>query len=87
MKIRSLLLTAAGLVAVLASTLALSLWPGSAPAVAQSLVSLAPQECTCSRGLALTAPGAKAGPSVLHNCQCGALQCVVHAQSGQLQCR
>ena len=87
MKVRSLLLTAAGLVAVLASTLVLSLWPGSTPAVAQPLVNLAPQECSCSLGLALVAPASGVAPSVLHNCQCGALQCVVHAQSGQLQCR
>ncbi len=87
MKTRSLLLTAAALLAVFASTFVLSLWPGSAPAVAQSPVSLDAQECSCSRGLVLVAPASGVAPSVLHNCQCGALQCVVHAQSGQLQCR
>lgn len=87
MKTRSLLVTAASFVVVSVSSLVFSLWSGSAPAQAQPMVSLASQECTCSRGLSLVEPGGSAGPSVLHNCQCGALQCVVHAQSGQLQCR
>ena len=87
MKTRSLLVAAAGFVAVSVSSLIFSLWSGSTPAQAQPMVSLASQECTCSRGLSLIDPASGAGPSVLHNCQCGALQCVVHAQSGQLQCR
>ena len=87
MKTRSLLVTAAGFVVVSVSGLVFSLWSGSTPAQAQAMVSLASQECTCSRGLSLIEPASGAGPSVLHNCQCGALQCVVHAQSGQLQCR
>ena len=87
MKTRSVLVTAAGFVVVSVSGLVFSLWSGSTPAQAQAMVSLASQECTCSRGLSLIEPASGAGPSVLHNCQCGALQCVVHAQSGQLQCR
>lgn len=87
MKTRSLLVAAAGFVVVSVSGLVFSLWSGSTPAQAQAMVSLASQECTCSRGLSLIEPASGAGPSVLHNCQCGALQCVVHAQSGQLQCR
>ena len=87
MKTRSLLVAAAGFVVVSVSGLVFSLWSGSTPAQAQAMVSLASQECTCSRGLSLIDPASGAGPSVLHNCQCGALQCVVHAQSGQLQCR
>ena len=89
MKTRSLLVTATGFVVVVVSVsgLVFSLWSGSTPAQAQAMVSLASQECTCSRGLSLIEPASGAGPSVLHNCQCGALQCVVHAQSGQLQCR
>jgi len=47
--------------------------------------SLAPQECVCSAGINLAPAGSPA--SVVRNCQCGALQCVVHVQSGQLQCR
>ena len=87
MKTRSVLVTAAGFVVVSVSGLVFSLWSGSTPAQAQPMLSLASQECTCSRGLSLIDPASGAGPSVLHNCQCGALQCVVHAQSGQLQCR
>ena len=87
MKTRSLLVTAAGFVVVSVSGLVFSLGSGSTPAQAQPMLSLASQECTCSRGLSLVEPGSGAGPSVLHNCQCGPLQCVVHAQSGQLQCR
>ena len=47
--------------------------------------SLAPQECVWSAGINLAPAGSPA--SVVRNCQCGALQCVVHVQSGQLQCR
>ncbi len=45
---------------------------------------LAPRECVCSAGLPL---GGVAGGSLLRNCQCAALQCVVVTGSGQLQCR
>ncbi len=69
------LLSAAALVAVFTAA------PSSAPAFAQSL---APQECICSAGVDL---GARAqGSSMLKNCQCGALQCVVHVGSGDLEC-
>ena len=44
--------------------------------------SMAPDECVCSPGLALDKGG-----SLLRNCQCGAMQCVVVTGSGQLQCR
>lgn len=46
---------------------------------------LAPADCVCSAGINLAAPGEP--PSVIRNCQCGAMQCVVHVGSGQLQCR
>lgn len=51
----------------------------------RAVASLAPQQCVCSAGLDLAAAGQP--PSILRNCQCGALQCVVHVGSGQLQCR
>lgn len=87
MKIRSLLLAVAGVFAAAAAVVVLSAVATAVPAVAQPRPDLAPQECTCSRGVALIAAGSRAPSSTVHNCQCGALQCVVHAQSGQLQCR
>ncbi len=85
MKVRSLLATLAGLAAVAAGAALLTAGPASSPAVAQTLTRVTPEACTCSPGLDL---GAQRGTaSVLHNCQCGGLQCVVHVQSGQLQCR
>ncbi|MHB1374439.1 MAG: hypothetical protein ACYC5W_10265 [Thauera sp.] len=85
MKIRSLLTGLAGLAAIAAGATLLSAGPASTPAVAQTLTRVMPEACVCSPGLDL---GAQRGAaSVLHNCQCGGLQCVVHVQSGQLQCR
>lgn len=46
---------------------------------------LAPLQCVCSPATNLAGPGEP--PSTLRNCQCGSLLCVVHVQSGQLQCR
>ncbi|MBX3686031.1 MAG: hypothetical protein KF909_07840 [Rhodocyclaceae bacterium] len=73
-------------ISALAVVCALSVLSGS-PSMreARAQPSLAPQECTCSAGVNLAPAGAPA--SVVRNCQCGALQCVVHVQSGQLQCR
>ena len=51
---------------------------------AHAQTSLAPAECVCSAGLPL---GGVAGGSLVRNCQCGTLQCVVVTGSGQLQCR
>jgi len=83
MKIPPLLVTLSGLSAAAATALVLAAVSGPAGAIAQPVAPAVPEECVCSRGLRL----ADAPPSVLHNCQCGPLQCVVHAQSGQLQCR
>lgn len=85
MKIRPLLFSACGLVAAVAAvTVAtLSPAPGAGAAHAQSMAPAVVEACVCSRGVRL----GESGQSVLHNCQCGPLQCVVHAQSGQLQCR
>lgn len=79
MKTRALFVTLSGLSAAAVAVLVLAAASTPAGAIAPGL----PEECVCSRGLRL----AEAPPSVLHNCQCGPLQCVVHAQSGQLQCR
>ncbi|ACK54565.1 MULTISPECIES: hypothetical protein [Thauera] len=83
MKIRALFVTLSGLSAAAVAVLVLAAVPAPAGAIAQPVGPAMPEECVCSRGLRL----AEAPPSVLHNCQCGPLQCVVHAQSGQLQCR
>ena len=80
MKKRAVFVTLSGLSAAAVAVLVLAAASGPAGAIAAAAV---PEECVCSRGLRL----AEAPPSVLHNCQCGPLQCVVHAQSGQLQCR
>lgn len=73
--------TLAGLLSAAAMVAVFTAAPSSAPAFAQSL---APQECVCSAGVNL---GASAqGSSMLKNCQCGALQCVVHVGSGDLEC-
>ena len=75
------ILTLVGLFSAAAAVAILTSAPASAPAFAQSL---APQECVCSAGVNL---GARAqGSSILKNCQCGALQCVVHVGSGDLEC-
>lgn len=83
MKTRSLWLTFSGLSAAAAAVLALTVVPAPVAALTPPMLAAAPEECVCSRGLRL----GDSGLSVLHNCQCGPLQCVVHAQSGQLQCR
>jgi hypothetical protein len=83
MKIRPLLFSACGLMAVVATVAVLSVAPSAGDAHAQSMAPAVVEECVCSRGSRL----GESGQSVLHNCQCGPLQCVVHAQSGQLQCR
>lgn len=80
MKKRAVFVTLSGLSAAAVAVLVLAAASAPAGAIAAAAV---PEECVCSRGLRL----AEAPPSVLHNCQCGPLQCVVHAQSGQLQCR
>ncbi len=59
--------------------------PAAADAVAQPVLGVQPDACMCSRGVDLG--GQRSAALTLYNCQCGALQCVVHAQSGQLQCR
>ena len=46
--------------------------------------SLETRDCVCSPGVDLAGPGEP--PSVLRNCRCESLQCVVHVGSGQLQC-
>lgn len=75
-----------GIFALLAIVCAATLLSGtSSIREARAQPSLAPQECICSAGMNLAPAGSPA--SVLRNCQCGALQCVVHVQSGQLQCR
>ena len=75
------ILTLAGLLSAVAAVAIFTAAPTSAPAFAQSL---APQECVCSAGVNL---GARSqGSSLLKNCQCGALQCVVHVGSGDLEC-
>lgn len=85
MKICSLLATLAGLATIAAGAALLTAGPAASPAVAQTLTRVTPEACVCSQGLDL---GAQRGlASVLYNCQCGGLQCVVHVQSGQLQCR
>jgi len=53
----------------------------SMPPVPQPI--LAPQACTCSAPTALGSGQA----SHIANCQCGALQCVVHVESGRMSCR
>ena len=83
MKTPALFVTLAGLSATALAVLVLAAIPAPAGAIAQPAAPALPEECVCSPGLRL----AEAPPSVLHNCQCGPLQCVVHAQSGQLQCR
>lgn len=85
MKIRSLLMTLAGLAATAAGALALTAAPVAADAVARPMLGVQPDACVCSRGVNLG--GERSVASLLYNCQCGAMQCVVHAQSGQLQCR
>ncbi len=85
MKIRPMLLALAGLVVAAASALVLTAAPAAADAIAPTRLGVQPDACVCSRGLDL---GAERGTaSTLYNCQCGALQCAVHAQSGHLQCR
>ncbi len=79
MKLRPLFWMVSGVSAALTAVSILTAIPRPAAAIAP----VVPEDCVCSRGLRL----ADAPPSVLHNCQCGPLQCVVHAQSGQLQCR
>ncbi|HRO36744.1 hypothetical protein [Thauera sp.] len=83
MKTRTLFVTLSGLSTAAVAVLVLAAIAVPAGAIAQPVALGLPEECVCSRGLRL----AEAPPSVLHNCQCGPLQCVVHAQSGQLQCR
>jgi hypothetical protein len=83
MKLRSLLFTLSGLSAAAAAVLALSAVTSPVAALTSPVLPAAPEECACSRGLRL----ADGGTSVLHNCQCGPLQCVVHAPSGNMQCR
>ena len=85
MKIRPVLMALAGVVATAASALVLTAAPAAADAVAQPVLGVQPDACMCSRGVNLG--GERGAASTLHNCQCGAMQCVVHAQSGQLQCR
>ncbi|HRP24883.1 MAG TPA: hypothetical protein PLF79_05540 [Thauera sp.] len=85
MKIRSILLSVAGVLGVAVALLVLSAAPLATDTQAQGLPSLEPPECMCSRGVELGT--SRSAASTLHNCQCGGLQCVVHAQSGQLQCR
>lgn len=85
MMIRPVLMTLAGLAATAASALVLTAAPAAADAIAPTLLGVQPDACMCSRGVNLG--GERGAPSTLYNCQCGALQCVVHAQSGQLQCR
>ena len=75
-----------GVSALLAIVSALTAFSGtSSVREARAEPSLAPQECRCSAGINLAPAGAPV--SMIRNCQCGALQCVVHVQSGQLQCR
>lgn len=83
MRLKTSLISLAGLLVLAGLAMAVSGQSSISEAHAQP--SLAPQECTCSAGFNLAPGGAPA--SVLRNCQCGALQCVVHVQSGQLQCR
>ncbi|MER2553456.1 MAG: hypothetical protein ABTQ28_09310 [Thauera sp.] len=83
MKLRPLLLTLSGVSAAAAAVLALSAMSSPVAALPPQVLPAAPEECACSRGLRL----ADGGASVLHNCQCGPLQCVVHAPSGNMQCR
>lgn len=85
MKTRSTLATLAGLAAIAASIALLTAAPSASDAVAQTLSRVTPEACVCSQGLDLG--GGPGAASVLRNCQCGGLQCVVHVQSGQLQCR
>ena len=85
MKIRPVLVALAGLAATAASVLVLTAAPAAADAVAQPVLGVQPDACMCSRGVDLG--GQRSAASTLYNCQGGALQCVVHAQSGQLQCR
>lgn len=88
MKIRPLMMILAGLAglaAMGASALALTAAPAAAVATAPALLGAPPDACVCSRGLHLG--DERAAASTIYSCQCGALQCVVHAQSGQLQCR
>ena len=83
MRLRTTLISMAGLLVIAGLAVAVSGQSSISEAHAQP--SLAPQECTCSAGFNLSSAGAPA--SVLRNCQCRALQCVVHVQPGQLQCR
>ncbi|ENO83037.1 hypothetical protein ACFQ4M_12660 [Thauera mechernichensis] len=85
MNIRTLLMSGAAVLATAASVVVLSAAPSAAESRAQGLPSLEPLDCVCSRGVELGAAGAAV--STLRNCQCGAMQCVVHVQSGHLQCR
>lgn len=85
MKIRLLMMILGGLAALGASALALTAAPAATVATAPALLGVQPDACVCSRGLHLG--DERAAASTIYNCQCGALQCVVHAQSGQLQCR
>lgn len=85
MKIRPVLVALVGMVATAASALVLTAALAAADAVAQPVLGAQPEACICSRGTSLGSEHGMA--STVYNCQCGALQCVVHAQSGQLQCR
>ena len=85
MKIRPVLMILAGLAATAASALVLTAAPAAADGVVPPLLGVQPDACVCSRGVNLGSE--RTAESMLYNCQCGALQCVVHAQSGQLQCR
>jgi hypothetical protein len=85
MKIRPLPMTLAILAVTAAGALALSAAPVAADATARPVLGVQPDACVCSRGVNLG--GERSVASMLYNCQCGAMQCVVHGQSGQLQCR
>lgn len=84
MKIRILPMAFAGLAASAAGALLLTASSVAADPVSSTVLRVQPDACVCSRGVNL---GERAADSTLYNCQCGPLQCVVHAQSGQLQCR